>query len=71
MQYSLRTLVILLALGPPVLAAGYFWWKRAFEWIISGATVVVVGFGVFYVVVLAATLAQHLWERYWHPNRPR
>jgi hypothetical protein len=68
-RYKLRTLMIVLALGPPLLAGLYFWWKQVFEWTITGMAVVIASFAVFYAVVLVGMLAHKWWETYWRPNR--
>ena len=71
LRYRLRTLLILLAVGPPLLAAGYFWWQLAFDWTLTSIKVLIVVVATFYVVVLVGMLTQKWCETYWHPNRPR
>ena len=71
MRFRLRTLLIVLALGPPLLAGLYFWWQLVFEWTITSVKVLVVTVATFYVVVFIGMLAQKWLETYRRPNRPR
>jgi hypothetical protein len=63
--------MIVLAVGPPVLAGGYFWWKQAIEWTFTSVKVLMAIVATFYAVVLVGMLAQKCWEKYWRPNRPQ
>ena len=67
MRYRLRTLVMLLTVGPPLLAAGYFWWQLAIEWTFFGVKVLVVSVGVFYGLIIVSSLALQCWEKYRRP----
>ena len=70
-RYKLRTLLIVLALGPPLLAAAYFCWQLAFEWAILIHKVLLISVAILYAVVFIGMLASQCWKTYWRPNRPR
>jgi hypothetical protein len=61
MQYRLRTLLIVLALGPPVIAA--LWWMRQYATLpktAGGGVLALVAF--VYGVSISVTLLVHAWR---------
>jgi len=52
MRYRLRTLLILLAIGPPGLAIGYLLWVNRSQWVIIGEVMLfnIAGFTVLFAV---------------------